>query len=59
MKKIKVNYIPSTMEVAVWFGKINRRDGLVYRNGEPDLEYSKKHYNYHWDLRQKAKRGEI
>ena len=55
--KININYTPSQMPVAVWFGKI--KHGYVYRNGDIDLEYSKKHYNYHWKLRQKAKRGEI
>ena len=55
--KININYTPSQMPVAVWFGKI--KNGYVYRNGKIDLEYSRKHYNYHWDLRMKAKRGEI
>ena len=55
--KINIKHIPSQMPIAVWFGKI--KGGYVYRNGEIDLEYSRKHYNYHWDLRMKAKRGEI
>lgn len=55
--KINIKQISSKMPVAVWFGQI--KDGYVYRNGKIDLEYSKKHYNYHWELRQKAKMGEI
>lgn len=53
--KISINHVQSQMPVAVWFGEI--KNGFVYRNGNIDLEYSKKHYNYHWELRQKAKRG--
>lgn len=55
--KINVKYIPSQMPVAVWFGTI--KNGYIYKNGNIDLKSSREHYNYHWDLRMKAKRGEI
>ena len=55
--KINIKYHPSTMAVRVWFGEI--KNGYVYRNGEPDLSYSKEHYNYHFQLRQLAKEGRI
>lgn len=55
--KINIKYTPSQMPVAVWFGTI--KNGYIYKNGNIDLKHSREHYNYHWDLRMKAKRGEI
>ena len=55
--KIKVTDNSKPMKVKVWFGTI--KQGYVWKNGNIDLETSRAHYNYHWDLRQKAARGEI
>lgn len=56
--KININYTPSRDTIAVWFGKMGK-DGFLYRNGKIDLIQGKKRYNYFWELRMKAKRGEI
>lgn len=39
--KININYTPSQMPVAVWFGKI-KKDGFIWKNNQLDFEQSRR-----------------